>query len=344
MRIGLVLGSGGIVGASYLVGALEALRRLTGWEPAMATRIVGTSAGAYIGTLACAVPTWLMDAHCTGEMPGDVAVEPAHWERADRLDRHNAGAFWQRFPPTLRGARPLLGSPAALREVISQQGPKSWELLATGLIGYGVFSNQSVGTLVREACSGRWPHPQLWITACQLESGRRVVFRPDLDLAVPIDHAVAASTAIPGLFSPVGIRGHHYVDGGVWSQSNADVLAWDDLDVVLAILPLGGREQSGQPAGWLDRFDRWTRRRVMARLQEEIRPLTESGKPVVVLTPTPQDWPSSLWLDHMNIARRPTIIRAARQATMQRLTSDPQLAWLLDALRREAQPARQEVA
>ena len=52
MRVGLVLGAGGVVGASWLIGALEALESETGWRAENAEVIVGTSAGSVIGTLA----------------------------------------------------------------------------------------------------------------------------------------------------------------------------------------------------------------------------------------------------------------------------------------------------
>jgi NTE family protein len=45
MRVGLVLGAGGALGASWLMGALEALESETGWSASRANRIVGTSAG-----------------------------------------------------------------------------------------------------------------------------------------------------------------------------------------------------------------------------------------------------------------------------------------------------------
>ena len=45
MRIGLVLGAGGVVGGSWLVGALDALESETGWSPSSAEIIQGTSAG-----------------------------------------------------------------------------------------------------------------------------------------------------------------------------------------------------------------------------------------------------------------------------------------------------------
>ncbi len=344
MRVGLVLGSGGILGAAYLIGALEGLRRLTGWEPAMATRIVGTSAGAYVAALSCALPTWLMDAHCTGDLPDNVTVPQERWDQATRLDRYNDGSFWRRFPPAWQNGRPLFSSLATVWSAIARSGPPSWELLATGLIGHGFFSNRSVAAVVNEACGSRWPHPDLWVTACELDSGHRTIFRADQDQPVSVAEAVAASTAIPGLFAPVVISGSRYVDGGAWSASNADLLVEADVDVILAVLPLAGRDLGGSTTGLLDRFDRWTRRRTMARLDREVAPLVAAGKPVVVLTPSAQDWPSSLWLDHMNIARRPAMIQAAREATMQRLLADDRLAWFLDGLRREAAPVRQKVA
>jgi NTE family protein len=44
MRVGLVLGAGGLVGTSWLNGAPEALESETGWDPSEAEVIVGTSA------------------------------------------------------------------------------------------------------------------------------------------------------------------------------------------------------------------------------------------------------------------------------------------------------------
>lgn len=47
-RIGLVVGAGGPTGGPFIHAALDALRAHTGWEPASATTIVGTSAGAFV--------------------------------------------------------------------------------------------------------------------------------------------------------------------------------------------------------------------------------------------------------------------------------------------------------
>lgn len=46
MRVGLVVGAGGTAGGFFIRGAFAALRDEAGWDPATATSIVGTSAGA----------------------------------------------------------------------------------------------------------------------------------------------------------------------------------------------------------------------------------------------------------------------------------------------------------
>src|SRR2546427_10670941 len=68
MRVGLVLGAGGVLGGAWLTGGLHALATETGWDPASADYVVGTSAGAMMGgLLASGVPPWFMVAHSAGE-------------------------------------------------------------------------------------------------------------------------------------------------------------------------------------------------------------------------------------------------------------------------------------
>src|SRR3981189_1992094 len=71
MNVGLVLGAGGVMGGAWLTGGLDALATETGWDPATADRIVGTSAGSMMGALlAAGVPPWFMVAHSAGETFG----------------------------------------------------------------------------------------------------------------------------------------------------------------------------------------------------------------------------------------------------------------------------------
>ena len=85
--------------------------------------------------------------------------------------------------------------------------------------------------------SGWSPHPNLWVVACDYETGRRVpsaaTAPPQADLA----DAVAASCAIPGIYHPVTIAGRRYVDGGIYSASNLDLLRDEELDLVICLNP-----------------------------------------------------------------------------------------------------------
>src|SRR3954452_11168662 len=68
MRVGLVLGAGGVQGGAWLTGGLDALATETGWDPASAEIIVGTSAGSMLAPRpAGGVPPWFMVAHSAGE-------------------------------------------------------------------------------------------------------------------------------------------------------------------------------------------------------------------------------------------------------------------------------------
>jgi NTE family protein len=50
-RRGLVLGGGGVLGASWMIGALSALSDAYRWDPREAEVIVGTSAGSVLAAL-----------------------------------------------------------------------------------------------------------------------------------------------------------------------------------------------------------------------------------------------------------------------------------------------------
>jgi len=49
--VGLVLGGGGITGASYHFGTLFALQMATGWNATKADVVIGTSSGSFIAAL-----------------------------------------------------------------------------------------------------------------------------------------------------------------------------------------------------------------------------------------------------------------------------------------------------
>ena len=94
MKIGPVLGAGGVLGGAWLTGGLDALARETGWDSASADRIVGT-------LCASGVPPWFMVAYSSGEsFEGPVDGEGRPASEADR----DGGATFR-----LHRALPFLG-------------------------------------------------------------------------------------------------------------------------------------------------------------------------------------------------------------------------------------------
>lgn len=92
--------------------------------------------------------------------------------------------------------------------------------------------------------AGGWP-PALRLVAIDAESGERVVF--DAGSGVPLERAVAASRAVPGLLPLVTIGGRRFVDGALGSATNADLLPGDDR---IVIVPLPARATNLVEALW----------------------------------------------------------------------------------------------
>ena len=201
MKVGLVLGAGGVLGGAWLVGGLSALARETDWDPGSADHIVGTSAGSMIGALvAGGIPPWFMVAHSRGEVfEGLVGPDGRPAADADR----SAGASFRLHrgvpaigPGSLRMAFTALSNP--LRHTPLQ--------MVAGWVPSGFMSTDSLKETVARAVPGDWvEHPNYWAVACDYESGRRTPFGRLGSPRAHIGDAVAASCAIPGFYRPVKI-------------------------------------------------------------------------------------------------------------------------------------------
>src|SRR3954469_11123537 len=284
MKVGLVLGAGGVMGGAWLTGGLEAVARETGWDPATAEYIVGTSAGSMMGgLLACGVPPWFMVAHSKGD--SFEGLSGAAGRPASTADRAAGATFGlHKGPPPL--------------------GPGSWKLIAHSLTApmdhrptapfarwpaRGFISTDPLKDTIRRVAPTGWAdHRNLWIVACDYATGRRVAFgredAPDADLA----DAVAASCAIPGFYHPVTIGGRRYVDGGLWSTSNLDILRNESLDLVISLNPTSSLHP---PLAWnpAERIAAAMRRVSGRRLGSGAKKLRAAGTKVVLIQPTTDD-------------------------------------------------------
>jgi NTE family protein len=75
---------------------------------------------------------------------------------------------------------------------------------------------------------------RLRLAAVDRAAGRRVVFGAPGAPAASVPQALAASCALPLVFAPSVIEGREYIDGAIWSPTNADVApATRDMSVLI---------------------------------------------------------------------------------------------------------------
>jgi NTE family protein len=103
-----------------------------------------------------------------------------------------------------------------------------------------------------------------------------------------VGQAVAASCAIPGFYHPVKIGGRRYVDGGICSASNLDLLRDEELNLVVCLNPMSSLAKV-TPHSPTDRIAAAMRKQVGRRLGVEARKLRERGTAVLILQPTAED-------------------------------------------------------
>jgi NTE family protein len=314
MRIGLVLGAGGVVGGSWLVGALDALQSETGWSPSSAEIIQGTSAGSVVGALAAqGLSPALMAAYIGGgqldevvelEGRGDAQLERAGGEMAYRLQLALppiGPGSWQMALRTLM--RPTRHAPSAL---------------LGGWLPRGFISTKPITELVERFVPGDWPeHPNYWAVTADYATGKRHVWgREDADPA-PVGRAVAASCAIPSFYHPVKINGRRYIDGGICSASNLDLLKDRGLDLVVCLNPMSSLAEV-TPRAPGDRVAAIMRKQAGRRLGSEAKKLRDAGTEVLILQPTADDL-ALMGPNLMARDRREQVIERAVRTTARQL-------------------------
>ena len=120
---------------------------------------------------------------------------------------------------------------------------------------------------------------------------------------------MAASCAIPGFFRAVEIDGRRYVDGGLHSASNLDVLEDERLDLVIALNPMSSLH-TGSPRTLGERAAFLIRQNSGKRLGSEASRLRERGTEVILIQPTVHDL-DVMGTNLMSRSRRHEVIEMA---------------------------------
>lgn len=223
-RVGLVLGGGGITGAAFHFGTLLSIRMATGWDPGDAEVVVGTSSGAVVTALVrsnrLSLDAMIGDVHGSAELAWELR------RRIYRRTRPQGVGRWMRH-----GLLPVLRHPGVLLAVGSPAR----------------YTTDGIADWIRETlgdAAERWPAAATTVVAYEVETRRRVAFGTEGSPDVSLADAVAASSAVPLVFEPVLLDGMHYVDGGVASGTNLDLVLGhpEPLDLVIVIAPMASVE------------------------------------------------------------------------------------------------------
>lgn len=236
--MGLALAGGGPLGGIYEIGALLALAdALEGVDFNELTVYVGVSSGSLMAAgLANGLSPaelyriYIENASDEHPMTPGVFQRPAlreYYARASAIPELLLQSLWRYLQNPLE--RGLWASLQALGRAIPT----------------GVFDSAPVGRfLTRLFTTGgrtndfRKLKHRLYVVATELDSGESVEFGAKGFDHVPIATAVQASTALPGLFLPIRIDGHDFVDGALKKTLHASVALREGANLVICINPL----------------------------------------------------------------------------------------------------------
>ncbi len=238
-RTALVLGGGGFTGGVYEIGALRALDLLSVNKTVNEFDVyVGTSAGAFVASLAAngVTPEEMMRV-VNQQVPTPFRdIDLAQLLRPNLIEMAAKGAL---LP--LRGLK-------VLHQLATSPGQVSAMDLMVGLgegLPSGFYSGKGIERYMRTVLSDpdrsddfRMLAKELYLTATDLDTCERIVFGTEEWEDVPISTAVAASTALPMVYSPVKVREREVVDGGLVSTTNLDIAVEAGAKLVVVINPL----------------------------------------------------------------------------------------------------------
>ncbi len=214
-----MLGGGGLAGIAWHIGMLTGMAD-RGLDVGDADLIIGTSAGA---TAAAQVAggTPLIDWFRR-------QVDPALQNKELRPPGMSIADLWEAMVRLLEETH----DPA---ELCRRTGTMALE---ADTVPEPVRRAVVAGRLA----SDEWPARRMATTAVDALTGERHVF--EAGSKVGLIDAVAASSAVPGIWPPVTIGDARYIDGGVYSSCNADLAV--GFDRVLVLAPMVDPALSGQ--------------------------------------------------------------------------------------------------
>lgn len=238
LKTGLALAGGGPLGGFYEMGALCALKdSINNLNLNNLDVYVGVSSGSF-----------LVSALANGLTTEEIADIFAFNKRTETP--FNPDNF-------LRPAYKLFAKKATQIPIVAYEALTDWlkkpfhtsvvDILEKfgSLLPNGAFNNASLEKFIKEVLSTKHAtndfrklQRQLYIIACDINTGKIATFSTDENSDVPISKAVQASSALPGLYAPVNIKGEFYVDGALRRTMNASAALDNDVQLLFAVNPI----------------------------------------------------------------------------------------------------------
>ncbi|MGV1760823.1 patatin-like phospholipase family protein [Rhizobium sp. A22-96] len=268
MSKALVLSGGGPLAVAWECGILSGLAQ-SGLAVSSADFILGTSAGAIIGAQIASGrdPTLMAKA---------IIAEG---------EKSPAGKVGSLYSPE---------AVAKLPELFAKSQTGDTGRIEVGTYALKASTQDSPAAYIERMSSivgfDTWPE-KIGLVVVDIADGKPRVLRRDC--GVTLGTGVAASCCLPGLHPPVLINGKHYMDGGLRSPANADLVGQFDIILVLSFNPPG-------PVG----------QRINSRVTAQAGELTASGAKVSVGAPD-QACLEAIGPNTMDFARRPEVVRQA---------------------------------
>jgi NTE family protein len=213
----LVLGGGGVTGISWEVGILAGLAD-GGVDLTEADLIVATSAGSVVAA--------------------QLTTAPLASVYRKQL----------RVSPTEGAARMSLATTVELAVAAREADDEVGALQRIGAFARAAPTMPEAkrrAVIARRLPVSAWPERRLIITAVSADDGEFVTFTRDS--GVSLLDAVVASCAVPGVWPPSNVNGRLFLDGGLRSPANVDLVTGQtepyDRVVVIAPIAVGFRPE-----------------------------------------------------------------------------------------------------
>ena len=338
-KTALVLGGGGFTGGVYEIGALRALDLLAVNQTVNEFDVyVGTSAGAFVASmLANGVTPEEMMRVLNHRLPSPIKDMDQGTLLKPNLRGFASNAAL--FPLRLVGAARELASHLSDVSVMNVLGKLS-VALPTGL-----YDGRGIEDYVSEVLADpdrsddfRMLERELYLTATDLDTAERVILGKGDWADVPISTSVAASAALPMVYTPVELRGRQFVDGGIRSTTNVDIAVEHGAKFIVVVNPLvpyvndfqkliptmlGSRVRRVADMGFPQVGYQAFKLLAHQRLHEAVAHWQEKypGVDIILIEPDPND---ELMFDTniMNFARRVDIARHGFESVTLQLAKD----------------------